>query len=117
MDFANLKAIIALATPPQPGTQPDPRGQMIQMIGTFALLGIVFYFLLIRPQQKKTKEHDQLMKTLRAGDKIVTTGGIIAVVVTVKEKSVTIRSADAKMEITKSSVGEVLERSEESSAS
>ena len=118
MDFANLIAIIALSAPPQqPGTQPNPQGQLIQMVGTMALLGVVFYMLLIRPQQKKTKEHDQLLKTLQAGDKIVTTGGIIAVVVTVKEKSVTIRSADAKMEITKSSVGEVLERSKEASAS
>ena len=117
MDFANQTLILALMTPPPAGTQPNPTGESIKMLFMFAMLGIVFYFLLIRPQQKKAKEHDQLLKTLRPGDKIVTSAGIIAVVVTVKEKSVTIRSADAKMEITKSSVGEVLERSGDSSAS
>jgi preprotein translocase subunit YajC len=77
------------------------------------LLVVVFYFALIRPQQKKTKEHAALLKTVRAGDKIVTGSGIIAVVVTVKEKTVTIRSADAKLEITKSAITEILDRSAE----
>ena len=81
------------------------------------LLVVVFYFALIRPQQRKQKEHAQLLKTVRAGDKIVTTGGVVAVVVTVKEKTLSIRSADSKFEITKSAVAEITERSGESSES
>lgn len=101
---------LALAQP-QPGMQTSPTAQMIQMLFTFLILGVVFYFLMIRPQQTKAKEHAQLLKALKPGDKIVTTGGILGVVVTVKEKTLSIRSADAKLEITKNAVSEVTERS------
>ena len=60
------------------------------------LLVVVFYFAMIRPQQKKQKQHSELLKAIRAGDKIVTTGGVVATVVTVKEKTLSVRSADSK---------------------
>ena len=75
------------------------------------LLVVVFYFALIRPQQRKQKQQAELLKTVRAGDKIVTSSGIVAVIITVKEKTLTIRSADAKFEITKAAVAEITERS------
>jgi len=81
------------------------------------LLFVAFYFLLIRPQQKKAKEHAQMLKTVKAGDKIITNGGIVAVVITVKDKTLNVRSADAKFEITKSAVAEITERGGESGAS
>lgn len=71
---------------------------------------VIFYFVLIRPQQKKAKEHEELIKTLRAGDRVTTTSGIVAVVISVKEKTVSIRSADSKLEVTKSSITEIQER-------
>ncbi len=79
------------------------------------LMVVVFYFLLIRPQQKKAKDHATLLKTLRSGDKVVTNGGVVGVVVTVKEKTVSIRSADTKLEVLKSAVAEITERSGETS--
>ena len=75
----------------------------------------VFYLLLIRPQQKKQKQQAELLKAVRSGDRILTNSGIIATVVTVKDKSLTVRSADAKFEIIKSAVAEITERSGESS--
>jgi preprotein translocase subunit YajC len=81
------------------------------------LLGVVFYFALIRPQQKKAKEHAALLKAVRPGDKVVTSSGIIGVVLTVKERTISLRSADAKFEITKSSIAEITDRSAESSQS
>ena len=51
-------------------------GQFIPLI----LIFVIFYFFLIRPQQKKVKEHKQMVENLQRGDKVVTTGGIIAVV-------------------------------------
>jgi preprotein translocase subunit YajC len=77
----------------------------------------MFYFLLIRPQQKKAKEHTEMLKTVKAGDKIVTSGGVVAVVITVKDKTLNVRSGDAKFEITKSAVAEITERGGESSQS
>ena len=81
------------------------------------LMVVMFYFVLIRPQSKKAKEHAQMPKTVPAGDKIVTSGGVVATVVTVKEKTLTIRSADAKFEVTKSAIAEITERGSESSQS
>ena len=102
------------------GAQPAKSGQQGPPAWTsfvpLVLLIVVFYFILIRPQQKKAKDHAGLLKTLRPGDKIVTSGGVLGVVLTVKEKTVTIRSADAKLEITKSAVAEITERSGEAGA-
>lgn len=74
-----------------------------------ALMIVVFYFLLIRPQQKQARQQDELRKALKKGDKIVTTSGILATVVGVKDKSLSIRSDDSKFEILKSAVAQVVE--------
>jgi preprotein translocase subunit YajC len=92
------------------GTQPNPTGQMVQLVGMMVIMVIMFYFVLIRPQQKKAKEHEKLLTTVKTGDKIVTSSGIIGTVVNVRDKHVSIRSADSKLEVLKSSIGEVLER-------
>jgi preprotein translocase subunit YajC len=82
-----------------------------------ALLFAMFYFAFFRPQQKKQRQHAEMLKTVRPGDKIVTSGGVIAVVITVKEKTLSVRSADSKFEITKAAVTEITERGGESSES
>jgi len=114
MQLFSPYAILALGPPAQPGQQAPPA--WVNMV-PLALLVAVFYFALIRPQQKKAKNHAALLKAVRAGDRIVTSSGIVAVVVTVKEKTLTIRSADAKFEITKSAIAEITERSGEPSES
>lgn len=106
-----LSLYFGFAQPPPAGTAPNPTAQLLQMLGTFAILGIIFYFLMIRPQQTKAKEHAALLKALKPGDKILTSGGILAVVITVKDRTVSIRSADAKLEILKSAVSEITEKS------
>jgi preprotein translocase subunit YajC len=57
----------------------------------------VFYMLLIRPQQKRQKELQQTIAELKAGDRVVTTGGIIGTITTVRDTSFIIRSADKSM--------------------
>ncbi len=114
MSLFSPHAFLAFAPPAQPGQQPPPA--WVNLV-PLALLVAVFYFALIRPQQKKAKDHATLLKAVRAGDKILTSSGIVAVVVTVKEKTLTVRSADAKFEITKSAIAEITERSGEPSAS
>lgn len=95
------------SAPREGGEAPAPWTGMVPLI----LLLVVFYFILIRPQQKKAKEHQQLLKNLRPGDKVLTSGGILGTVLTVKEKVVTVRSADTKLEFTKGAVTEIVERS------
>jgi len=117
MTDLSLIVLLAFAPSPQPGTTQNPTGQLLTQLGMFAILGFMFYMLMIRPQQKKAKAHAALLSTLRAGDKVVTSGGIVGTVVGVKEKSVSIRSADTKLEVLKSSVNEITERSSSSSES
>lgn len=113
-----LIPVLAMGQPSgPPGTQADPRAQMLSTVGMLVLMGVMFYLLLFRPQQKKQKEHTQLLKSLRAGDKVVTTGGVVGTVVSVKEKTLSIRSADSKFEVTKGAIAEVTERSGEPSES
>ncbi|MBM3835640.1 MAG: preprotein translocase subunit YajC [Verrucomicrobia bacterium] len=83
---------------------------MVYTLGMFLILGFMFYFVMIRPQQKKAREHAELLKALKPGDKVLTSGGILGVVVSVKDKSVSIRSADAKLEVLKSAVSEITEK-------
>jgi preprotein translocase subunit YajC len=97
--------------PTPPGTQPNPTGQMLQMLSMVVFFIVVMYFIMIRPQQKKAREHDQLLKSLKPKDKVVTSGGVVGIVVSVGERSVTIRSADTKLEVLKSAVTEITERS------
>lgn len=108
MDLSNAQAILGMAQPTQPGQQPPPIWtSMVPLV----LLVVVFYFALIRPQQKRAKQHAELLKAVKPGDKVITSGGLVGVVISVKEKTVAIRSADAKLEITKSAIAEIVERS------
>lgn len=75
------------------------------------VLMFVMYWIMIRPQQKKAKELAEQLKTLKKGDKVVTSGGIVGVVVGVREKHATIRSDESKFEILKTAVAEITDRS------
>jgi preprotein translocase subunit YajC len=72
------------------------------------LVGVMMYFLMIRPQQQRAKQQTKLLSALKSGDKVITSAGIVGTVITVREKTVTLRSADAKFEVTKASVTEIL---------
>ena len=95
-----------LAQAASSGQAPPPWVNIVPLV----LIMVVFYFILIRPQQRKARDHEQLLKTLRPKDKVVTSGGVMGVVVSVQDKTVTIRSADTKLEILKSAVSEITER-------
>jgi len=77
------------------------------------LVLVAMFTIMSTSQRKKQKQHDEMLKTLKAGDKVTTSSGIIGVVVGVKDKSLSIRSADTKLEILKSAITEITERSGE----
>jgi len=77
----------------------------------------MMYFMLFRPQQQRAKQMAKLLASLKSGDKVVTSSGIVGVVITVKDKTVSLRSADAKMEVTKSSITEILQGDDTPSSS
>jgi preprotein translocase subunit YajC len=124
-----LNALLADATPaaPAPATTPagtpgaQPAPTPLQLFSSpltlIVLMVVLMYFMIFRPQSQQRKRQAQMLETLRSGDRVVTASGIVGVIVAVKDKTLSLRSADAKMEVTKSSVTEILERGgEEKSA-
>jgi preprotein translocase subunit YajC len=111
MTLYGINALLADQVP----MQPNAEGQGIKMFGMMAIFAVIMWFLMIAPQRRKAKEQDLMLKALRAGDKIVTNSGILGVVLSIRDKSLSIRSADTKLEILKSAVAEVTERGGESS--
>lgn len=69
-------------------------GDVFRMLMPFILMFGVFYFLIIRPQQKRQRELRETIAALKAGDRVITTGGIIGTVTAVRDTSLMIRSAD-----------------------
>ncbi|MEK9734389.1 MAG: preprotein translocase subunit YajC [Paracoccaceae bacterium] len=85
-------------------------GQLVPLILIFAIM----YFLLIRPQQKKAKEHQAMVKALRRGDQVVTQGGLIGKVAKVKEENeLEVEIAEGvKVRVVQSTITPVLNKTE-----
>jgi preprotein translocase subunit YajC len=84
-------------------------GAMSTPIVTFALVIAIFYFLIIRPQNKKQKETKAMIESVEKGDKVTTIGGLRGTVDSVKEGIVTIRVYnDVKLDFNKSALSEVV---------
>ena len=88
-----------------------------QFIPLILIFGIM-YFLLIRPQQKKLKEHQKMVEGLRRGDQVITQGGLIGKVVKVKdENEVEIELAEGvKVRVVQSTIANVINKTEPASA-
>lgn len=88
-----------------------------QTLSSFVMMGLIFaimYFLLIRPQQKKMKEHKAMVEGLRRGDQVITQGGLIGKVVKVKESNeVEVEIADGvKVRVVQSTIAQVTSKTE-----
>ena len=82
-------------------------GGLMQFL-PFLLIIVIFYVLLIRPQQKRQRQLQDTIATLKIGDRVVTTGGVIGVITSVGETSFEIRSANKTiLEIARSSIADV----------
>jgi preprotein translocase subunit YajC len=90
-------------------------GGLAQLL-PIVLIIAVFYVLLIRPQQKRQRQLQETIATLKIGDRVVTTGGIIGVITTVRDTSFLIRSADKSiLEIARSAVAGIDEEGKQAS--
>jgi preprotein translocase subunit YajC len=86
-------------------------GQLATMLVTFGLIIMIFYFLVIRPQNRRQKETKAMLGQLKKGDRVQTSGGIRGVVTAVKEEAVTVKVDDAtKMEFAKPSITSILDQ-------
>jgi preprotein translocase subunit YajC len=89
-------------------------GALGSLLPMLLIIG-VFYVLLIRPQQKRQKELQQTISELKTGDRVVTTGGIIGTITTVRDTSFLIRSAEKSiLEIARSAVAGIDEEEKKS---
>ena len=86
---------------------PQPQGSPMEMFVPMILMVVIFYFLLIRPQQKKAKEHTKMVDALKSGASVVTRGGVVGTVQSVKDTTVTVRSLESKFEVEKYAIERV----------
>ncbi len=96
--------ILAQAAAPAQAPQQNLLVTMMPLVFIF----VIFYFLLIRPQQKKQKEHEKLVQGVKTGDQVVTNAGIHGTVSNVKDKTVIIKIADnVKVEFDRAAIASV----------
>ncbi len=95
------------ATLAQAAPAPAPQGPNALMgtIVPFLFMGVIFYFALIRPQQKKQRELREMINAMKTNDRVVTNGGIHGVITGMKERTVSVRVAEGvKIEFDKSAI-------------
>ena len=87
-----VQTVYAMGAPPQ-GQNAAPGNPIISFLPLIAIF-LIFYFLLIRPQQKRAKEHRAFLESLKRGDEVVTTGGLIGKITGLTDDVVTLEVAD-----------------------
>lgn len=95
---------------------------LVSTILMYGAIGAIFYFVLLRPQQKQRKEHDTMLRGLRRGDEIVTSGGIVGEVTFIAQQSkdgqpvvgmedrVTIKSGDTRLIVERGRIAKIMRK-------
>jgi preprotein translocase subunit YajC len=91
-----------------------PGGDFLSMMLPLVLIFVVFYFLLIRPQQKRMKEHKAKIEAIRRGDRVVTGGGLIGTVAKIMDvNEVLVESADnVRVRVVRGTITDILSKGE-----
>jgi preprotein translocase subunit YajC len=93
-------------------------GSAMVQLAFFAAIFAIFYFLLIRPQQKQKRERESMLSTVKPGDRVVMSSGLHGTVVKLSDQSVTLKVADqVRLEFDRSAIGRIVPASGEGSAS
>ena len=104
-----LRTAILLA---QAQSQPQqPASPMGAMLFPLLLMGIVFYFILIRPQSKERKQRDQMLKAIKKNDRVITVGGVMGTVQSVRDDEITLKvdeSSNTKITFTRSAIQRIV---------
>jgi len=93
---------------------PEPSAaapNLLTMLPMFAIVFLIFYMLVFRPQMKTQKEHERMVKDLKKNDEVVTSGGIFGTVVNVKPDAVTLRvDENVRIDVEPSAVARIVKR-------
>ena len=103
---------IAMAAPPAADGAAAPGGGFT--IGWLVFMVAIFYFVMIRPQQRREKERKAMISAVKTGERVLLTSGIIGEIANVKEKTLIVRIAEnTKIEVLKSAVSQIIEKGDE----
>jgi preprotein translocase subunit YajC len=97
------------------GTSALPGGDMILQLVPFVLIFVIMWFLIIRPQQRRAKEHQELIRNVRRGDTIVTSGGFIGKVTKVADEAAEIEveiAEGVRVKVVRAMISEVRAKGE-----
>lgn len=90
------------------------QGSPLQLPIMMVIMLGIFYFMLIRPQQRKEKERRAMLDNTKSGDRVVCAGGILGIVTNVKDKTIVIKVADnVKIEVLRSAITQILEKGDQ----
>jgi preprotein translocase subunit YajC len=103
----------------QAAPAPSPGGSLAPFLFQLAAISAIVYFFMIRPQQKQRKQHEERLRSLKRGDMVVTTGGIVGEVVHMKEPKegsaertmedhVTIKSAESRLVVERGRIAKII---------
>jgi len=84
---------LLMAGPSQQGAQGQSPNFLVSML-PFLIIMVLFYFLLIRPKQQEQKKHESMLKSLKKGDRVLTSGGLYGSVVGIRENIIVLKIAD-----------------------
>ena len=88
--------------------------QTLTAVWPFLLMGLIFYFMLYKPQKKEQQKRASMLGALKKGDKVITVGGMYGVVTAIDDKKIVLKVADkVEIEFVKTAVNQVEGRSEE----
>jgi preprotein translocase subunit YajC len=89
--------------------QGDSGSGITSTLVMFGLIFLIFYFMIVRPQQKRQKDRQKMLDAIKKGDKIITAGGMHGTVIGVEDKTVLVQIADnVKVKVDRSSVASIV---------
>jgi len=93
---------------PQAGAAPASGQEMLMQFLPLIVMFVIFWFLLIRPQQKRAKAHKQMLAELKRGDHIMTSSGLLGRILEIDDEQVLLECGEAKLRVSRSAVGGVV---------
>ena len=103
-----LESVAFAMGAPAAGGEEASGTQMLMQFLPLILMFAIFWFLLIRPQQKRAKAHKQMLSELKRGDYVVTASGIIGRILEIDDEQILLESGDSKFRITRGAIGDLV---------